>query len=189
MIEFTKSGLAKDRVFGWIYLLVLAPVLLVALFAPPNVLSGFPAVDQYTLLMRDMFPMIDRLASVSQFPEVTRLVLSIEWTLVPVQTVLFLIIMSKSIDLTPLRERRAFIGIMLPVIVGTMLWSTAVFWDVTTWDLYDGKSGSLLRLVSTTRVGLAIGSSLVMTLTAFFIAYFLVWIRFIPRVYFDRSTE
>lgn len=171
--ETENPGLASDRAALWIYLMSFVPVLLLALLAPDSVLSAFPALNEYTQILRDIFPAIDRLASVSAFPEVTRLVLSLEWTLLPLQALLYFIFVSRSVNFTLWRERRTFIAIGLPILLGLFVWGTAIFFEVNPSDLQGQmKSERMLRLVSTSRLGLAVASSLVMTSTALVIGGF-----------------
>src|SRR5690606_3397076 len=57
--------------------------LAVALLVQEDVISGHPWVQAYVAFCREWIPAIDRLAQVSSLPELTRLVVSLMWTLVP----------------------------------------------------------------------------------------------------------
>src|SRR6266513_72975 len=63
--------------------LSLVPAVLIAVFAPHDALAKYAAIHDYVSICEALVPGIKRLARVSGFPEVTELVLSITWTLVP----------------------------------------------------------------------------------------------------------
>jgi hypothetical protein len=162
----------------------LVPVLIVAFIAPTNVLSSFATLEKFTHIFRDVLPAIDRLATVSSFPEVTKLVLSIEWILVPVQVVLFYLRINPHFNADQARAYGAYWLIGLFLLLGVSLWSTAIFYDVAPSDLQGGMYGeSLLRLASTSRLGLTIVTSLGISVTALFMAVFCLWIRHLPDIY------
>src|SRR5256885_10331032 len=54
-----------------------------ALLLPDDAISRYALLRDYTTLCRTFIPGIDRLARVSSFPEVTTVVVSVMWTLVP----------------------------------------------------------------------------------------------------------
>lgn len=174
----------RSTASAWIFLVLLIPALLVALLAPENVLSSFPKVDKFTTIFRDFLPAIDRLAAVSTYPELTRLVLSVEWTLVPAQVGLFYICLSRSFDADAFRARRTYLTLIMFLLLGSFLWSTTVFFDATPSDLQGGMYGErLLRLASTSRLGLAIVTSLGISVTALFMAVSCLWVRHLPDIY------
>lgn len=64
--------------------------LAVALLVQEDVVAGHPWVHAYTKFFREAIPAIDRLAGVSPYPELARLVFSLMWTLVPILMVFYL---------------------------------------------------------------------------------------------------
>src|SRR5437879_3280883 len=54
-----------------------------ALLLPDDAISRYALLRDYATLCRTFIPGIDRLARVSSFPEVTTVVVSVMWTLVP----------------------------------------------------------------------------------------------------------
>jgi hypothetical protein len=172
---------------AWIFLLLLVPALIVALFTPASVLSSFPILEKFTSIFRDISPAIDRLAGVSSFPQVTKLVLSVEWTLVPAQVALFYLRLNPSFDLDNFRARRAYLTVVMFLLLGTFVWSTVMLFDVTPADLKGGMYGeTLLRLACTSRLGLAVVTSLSISVTALLLAIFCIWVRHIRDIYFDH---
>lgn len=168
--------------------MLLIPALMVGLLAPENVLSSFQAANKFAGIFRYALPAIDRLAAISSYPDVTRLVLSVEWTLVPLQVALFYVRFSPSFNLDGFRARRTYLTLVMFLLLGTFLWSTTIFFDATPSDLQGGMYGeSLLRLASTSRLGLAIVTSLGISVTALFIAVFCIWVRHIREIYFDHQ--
>jgi len=185
MIKTVGDETPKARANVWIYFLSIVPATIAALLTPDNVLSQHPSIDQYTQIFRHVLPSIDRLAAVSSFPDVTRLVLTVEWTMLPIQTILFIVFRSYTAKVDLLRERRFLIAVGLPILVGIFLWCAALLYEVTPMDLQGNLlNESLLRSVSTSRLGLGIISSIFLSGTALVVGVLLVWARFIPHIYF-----
>jgi hypothetical protein len=185
MIKTVDHETPKARANVWIYLISIIPATTVALLAPDNVLSQHPSLDHLTMILRNLLPSIDRLAVVSSFPEVTRLVLAVEWTILPIQTILFIVFRTYAVKVDLLRERRFLIAFGLPILVGVFVWCVALLYEVTPTDLQGNLlNESLLRSVSTSRLGLGIISSIFLSGTALVVGVLLVWARLIPHVYF-----
>lgn len=185
MIKRLDNDLPKARSNVWVYLLSIVPAVFIALLVPENVLSQSPGLEQLTGLFRQFVPAIDRLAAVSKFPEVTRLVLTIEWALFPLQTILFVINKSYAVRVDEWRKRRFFITSCLLLFASILFWAVFFLYDLDIADLQGGMfSEWLLRSLSTSRVGLGTISSIFLSGTALIAGLLCVWARFIPQIYF-----
>ena len=185
MIKLIDDDLPKARANIWIYLISIVPATAIALFSSHDVLNQHPLLNQYTSIVGRIIPSISRLAAVSSFPEITRLVLSAEWTLLPVQIVLFLLKRSYIIRVEEWQERKLFKVFCLLIFSSVLLWSAIFLYEVTPED-FKGRmlNEVLLRGLSTSRIGLGIISSIFMSGTALIIGLLLLWARYIPHIYF-----
>lgn len=190
MIKRADDDLPIARSNIWIYLLSIVPAVFIALLVPDNVLSQSPTLEQLTALISQFVPAIDRLAAVSGFPEVTRLVLSIEWTLLPLQTFLFVINKSYAVRVNEWRRRRFFITSCLLLFASVLFWSVFFLYYLDISDLQGGMFNEwLLRSLSESRLGLGSISSVFLSGTALIVGLLCVWARFIPHIYFGYEGK
>lgn len=173
----------------WIILLGLIVTTMPATLVPDDVLSRFAILDGYANLLGDLIPSINALASVSVFPEVTRLVLACAWTCAPVQTLLLLLSGSAVFDLGYLRRRRFFYAFLLSValIVVTTL---ALFQYVDPSDLVGNTlSERVLRSMSTSKLALGLIAGCAAITIAGTLCLLIVWLKLFPKIYLDVKEK
>ena len=181
----------NNRVVLWHICVSLIPSLAAPLLAPENVLSRYGFLREFVSLCSSAIPGIARLATVSSFPEVTKLVLSVSWTLVIVQTIQYL-----SMGRTPRRfwlrfqnrlQNRLYWTAMVPLLVSIVVGYIQLF-DITPEDLKGGMMGErTLRWISGSRFGLGVMAPICMSTIALFIYLVLSWFRDIPWIYFHAK--
>ena len=74
----------NDAVFACCVGAAMLLLFLVAVLVPKNVLTQYRFLQDYVAATGAFIPGVERLAAVSSFPEVTRLVVSLLWTFVPI---------------------------------------------------------------------------------------------------------
>ena len=169
----------------WIYLISVLPAVVSALLVPSDVVTRYPLVQTYTSVCRALIPSIDRLTAVSSFPEVTQLVLSITWSLVPLQTVLFLLNGTYVPKFELWRQRRLYVGFLMIVVAICMVFMVVLF-ELTAHDLEGNLLNEwLLRSVSTSRFWLGLTSGFLVSGLALLIGMLLFFLRYFPLIYFQ----
>lgn len=161
--------------------------MLISLLASTDVLTMQPGLQKFTSLCREMIPAIDRLAAVSSFPEVTQLVLSVLWALVPVQIAILVTLNGFAPKLDLIKEK-PFYTAFLCVVALIMLAICTFLFEITPSDLEGGLlSDWVLRSVSTSRIGLGIGASIYTAGVAIGIVCLFVVFRGYWDVYFGKK--
>src|SRR5688572_23142140 len=79
----------NSAILAWCAAAAVLLLVLIAVSVPRDVITQYRVLQYYSDASRVLIPGIDRLAAVSSFPEVTRLVISAMWTLVPIFVVVF----------------------------------------------------------------------------------------------------
>lgn len=168
----------------WLYLCTLAPCILVSLTAPTNVLEQWPLAARYVSFIAQFIPSIERVAAISTFPEVSRLIVAIAWSVVPFQILYFFLSKNVRLDVDRIRMRPWLFG--LAITVGTTAFMTMLFMvgSFSAADI-DGRSvGSMsLRILSTSRLGLGIGAGLFSTFFSLMSTLLLMFCWHIPQIY------
>jgi hypothetical protein len=132
-------------------------------------------------------PGIERLAAVSSFPEVTRLVVSLMWTLVPIFAVVFTLkIQMPESFLARYRERPFFLNFATAVMALSIV-MLAVLYDITPEDLRGGlMNETVLRTISTSRIGLGLVAGFFSAGIAMMTYMVLLWFFSLPHIYFSK---
>jgi hypothetical protein len=177
----------NNAVFAWCFSVAMLLLVLVAVIIPRDVITKYPVLQEYIALIGAAIPGIERLAAVSSFPEVTRLVVSLMWTLVPVFTaVYFLKVQVPESFFTRYRERPFFFGFGT-VVVAISVVLLAVLYDITPEDLKGGLiNETVLRTISTSRIGLGLIAGFFSAGIAGMIYVVLMWLLNLPRIYFSK---
>ena len=157
---------------------------LLAVLAADNVFTNYPALKTYAEWCGGIIPSIDKFAAVSSFPEVTRLVLSFVWSLVPLQCAFAIRKGAYLNNWQMFRERRVFLTLCLILMAGAFIWIT-IFWigpEITTDQLYrrSRRGTPILYYVSTSRFWLGIVSALITSFMALIFGIIILWIRNLP---------
>jgi len=182
----SEPRLHRRRDNVWIYFISVLPAVAIALLAPSDVVTRYPLIQAYTSVCRALIPAIDKLTAVSSFPEVTQLVLSITWSLVPLQTVLFLVNGTFSPKFELWRQRRFYAGFLMIVVTICMAFMVVLF-DITPRDLEGNLLNEwVLRSVSTSRFWFGLITGLLVSGVALFTGMLLVFLRYFPFIYFNK---
>jgi hypothetical protein len=164
--------------------------LMVAVMSPNTVLTDSQILSAFTDFIASFILGIDRLAKVSQFPEVTRFTSAVLWATVPVQALAFSYPGVLVPRLEMIKQRKAFFflaWLMMPLM--TLMLIVASIHDPTP-DLLARKSlyAWAFRNVSESRMWLGVFGGLVACISAAFLSgFFTFW----PRtwaVYFGPKT-
>ncbi len=144
----------------------LVPALLVAWFSPTNVLSRSHVLTSYVEIVTQLVPTIANRAALSSFPEITKLVLSVLWTIVPFQIVYTCVFLNfwtiETVKARPVFFVSAILLLLLPLTLYSMF-----FYDPMPSDLNGSMTSDLvLRQMSTSPTWLAIWGSLFTSFTA-----------------------
>jgi hypothetical protein len=178
---------APDNV--WFYLASIVSSIVIALFAPNDVLTKHSYMQAYVSIFAQFVPSIDKLAAVSSFPEVTQLVLSVMWSLIPIQIAIFFRNPGYTPNMEMIRKKRPF---FIPglAIFAACFYGIYFLFDVTTADLEkDMLNTQMLRFASTSRFGLGILAGCCGTATSLMIISASIWIRFCPGTYFTKENK
>jgi hypothetical protein len=160
---------------------------LLAVIVPKNVLTQHRFLQDYVAATGGVIPGIARLAAVSSFPEVTKLVVSLMWTFVPIFTAIYLWkVQVPESFLARLKQRPFFLSFGFVVIAISMV-LLAVLYDITPEDLVGGLTNeSVLRTISTSRGGLGLIAGFFSAGIAMMIYMVLIWLLNLPRIYFSK---
>jgi len=165
----------------------LVPAVLIAVFAPHDALAKYAAIHNYVSICEALVPGIKRLARVSSFPEVTELVLSITWTLVPVQVLLCLIWEPLRPNWQRIRERRFYFTCSL-IVAGSAVVMLALLFDITPSDLEGGMfNEQLLHSVSTSPLWLGVIAGVMVSSVALLLYAILFALRHFPTIYLSSK--
>ena len=80
-IQDMRRSLSKENPFYLVMFTVVCLSPLLAYSLPENVPTAWPWAKSFAELMSRMIPAIERLTALSQFPEVTRLFMSLQWAI------------------------------------------------------------------------------------------------------------
>lgn len=167
------------------YLFMIVPVMGLALLTPVDVFKLFPLLNQSTVLIRDLLPSIERLAWISSFPDVTRLVLSLAWVLIPIQVGLLLWFRVIPIEVSTIYDRRHGMAFMVGVSLVIFFWGH-LFFEFSQEEMNNkGIAAALIRFASTSRIGMGLTVGAIMSGIAWTIAMICIWARHVPYVYFN----
>jgi hypothetical protein len=187
MSETTLRRIRNDAIFASAFGVSMLLLVLVAVIVRLDVITRNPFLHDYVALIGTVIPAIERLAAVSSFPQVTRLVVSLMWTLVPVFTALYLMkVQVPQTFVARYREKPFFLTFAI-VVVGISIVLLAVLFDITPEDLEGGLiNESVLRAVSTSRIGLGLIAGFFSAGIAMMVFLVLVWFFNLPRIYFSK---
>lgn len=158
--------------------------LAVALLVQEDVIAGHPWVQAYVAYCREWIPAVDRLAGVSSFPELTRLVISLMWTLVPM---LAFVYWQKSDAMQAVvhrfRERPVYFTFLLLVPVVGVASALHPFFDA------EGVSASLVRAATGSRLGLGLAAGVFGPAIAFAACILLLWLVNFRTIYLGGERQ
>jgi uncharacterized membrane protein YfcA len=178
----------NDGIFACSFAVAMLLLVLIAIFVPRQVITQYPILQDYIAVSRSLIPGIERLAAVSSFPEVTRLVVSAMWTLVPIFVAVYLLkVQATKRFVEHVRQRRFFhtFGIVVIAISVVLL---AVLYDITPQDLEGGLlNETVLRTISTSRMGLGLITGFFSAGIAMLVYMVLIWLLNLPRIYFSKQ--
>ena len=167
------------------YLVMIVPVATVAFVTPIDVFKQLPFLDQLTAPIGQLLPSIERLAGISSFPDVTRLVLSLSWALFPIQVCLFLLFRVIHIEVSTIYARRLGMAFMVAVSFVLFFWGH-LFFEFSAEEMNDkGIAASLISLTSTSRIGMGLTVGVIMSGVGWTIAMICIWLWYVPHVYFN----
>jgi hypothetical protein len=180
-----KAG--DDAILAWSIAAAMLLLVPVAVFVPQNVIAQSRVLQDYIGMSRTLIPGIESLAAVSSFPEVTRLVVSGMWTLVPVFLAVYLFRMrTPESFLEEFRQRRFFLTFAC-IVVAIVVVSLAVLFDAEPADLErNSRSGFVLQLVSTSRIGLGLVAGFLSATIAAMLRMLLMWLVNVRAIYFSK---
>jgi hypothetical protein len=188
MSESARYRIRRDAIFGSSIGLSMLLLALVAVIVPQDVITRNRFLHDYVAVSGIVIPSVEKLAAVSSFPEVTRLVVSLMWTLVPVFTALYLVkVQVPEIFSVRYREKPFFLT-FATVVMAMSIVLLAVLFDITPEDLKGGLlNESVLRAVSTSRMGLGFIAGFFSAAIAMMLFVVLVWFFNVPRIYFSNE--
>ena len=159
-----------------------------ALLVPQDVISRHGLLQSYTAVCRGVIPGIERLAAVSSFPQVTILVVSVMWTLVPVSTGVYLFRMHGAGQFVEQFRKKLFFGTFCACVVALSIVLLAVLYDITPGDL-EGRliNENVLHAVSTSRMGLGLVAGFFLSGVALLLFMVLLWLLNVRNIYFPVS--
>lgn len=164
--------------------------LVVAVSASGTVLSESPMLAAFTDFMASVIPGIDRLAKVSQFPEVTRFTSAVLWATVPLQALAFAypgVLIFRTEMIKRKKIRSLFFWLMAPLLV--LIMASVSIHELTAEKL-EGKNLFAwgLRSVSESRVWLGIIGGAVAYSAAGCVFGFLAWWPRTWAIYFGTKN-
>jgi hypothetical protein len=168
-----------------LYLCTLVPCILVSLEAPRNVLEQWPFLARYVSFIAQFIPSIEKIAAISIFPEVSRLIVAMAWSVVPFQILYFFLSKNVRLDVDRIRMRPWLFG--LAITVGALASMTMLFraGSFNAADIEGRSVGRMsLRILSTSRLGLGIGAALFSTFFSLMSTLLLSFCWHIPQIYF-----
>jgi len=156
-----------DRAVVRVGLMVLWPIVVtlpIAIVAPDNVLSYSQAIVTFVSILQRMIPNIDALAGISKFPEVTKLVCSSAYTLVPIH--LGVIWRETRMNRNTIRSR-PMNGTLFVLVLACVFWVfTASLGVFPPPEKAVTQSELLMQSMGQTRIALGFGAGFVCTLLA-----------------------
>jgi hypothetical protein len=185
--ETALQRIRNDAVLASAFGVSMLLLVLVAVIVPQDVITRNRFLHDYVAVSGTVVPGIERLAAVSSFPEVTRLVVSLMWTLVPVFTALYFVkVQVPEIFFARYREKPFFLT-FATVVMAISIALLAVLFDITPEDLKGGLiNESVLRAVSTSRIGLGLIAGFFSAAITMMVFLVLVWFFNLPRIYFSK---
>jgi hypothetical protein len=184
---------ADDRngvVLGSCVGLAMLLLVLVSVLVPEDVIAQYRFLQDCIAVTSMVIPGVERLAAVSSFPEVTRLVVSLMWMLVPVFTAFYVLKMEVPERYFERFRESTFFLTFATVIVALLLVLGAVLYDITPDDLVGGMlNETVLRTVSTSRIGLGLIAGFFAGGFAGMLYCVLIWAFNLRRIYFPKRGD
>ena len=175
-------------ILAWCTAVAMLLLGLVAVTIPADVITQYRFLRGYIAVSSTIIPGIERLAAVSSFPEVTRLVVSMMWTLVPIFTAVYLLKMRVPEENFEQFRQRPFVLTFSIIIVASLIVLFAVLREMTFDDLARGTiSEIILRGVSTSRVSLGLIAGFLSAAIAAMLYIVLIWFLNLRRIYFPEQ--
>ena len=177
---------SRNKAINTMALLVFSGGVLLALVIPNTVLSSWTAFRSFTNFMISAVPSIDHVASISRFPDATRLFLAIMWATVPIQVMVFVLKPGGSFSVSHIKNKLLPITLLyLSLVPAIVLFAVFIFGS----DFDSAGRGFYTRtmnIISNSRIALGIVSSILILSVSFFISSMILWIRNWPEIYFCR---
>jgi hypothetical protein len=180
----------NDLIFASAVGVCMVLLVLVAVIAPQDVITRNRFLHNYVALSSSVIPGIQRLAAVSSFPQVTRLVVSLMWTFVPIFTAVYLLTLRMPESAWANFRQKPFFLTFGMVVMGISVVLFAVLADFTPEDLKGGLlNETVLNALSTSRMGLGLIAGFFSAGIAAMIYAVLIWLLNLPRIYFRSERH
>jgi len=173
-ITLLDARVCRKIAFYWIAILV---GVLIAVIAPSDVLRSNASVDFFVTRLSRAIPTIDQFAMVSRFPDITRLVMTLLWCIVPVQVSLFFYKKTFQPNLKPIQQGPLLFAFFMVTAIGCYVgfW----FFLELTPDRIQGDTFHrvVFRQMSESRFWLGFWTGIITTGLALLVSVFCVWVR------------
>jgi hypothetical protein len=188
MNETALRRIRNDVIFASAVGVGVLLLVLVSAIVPQDVITRNRFLHDYVAVSSSVIPGIERLAAVSSFPEVTRLVVSLMWTFVPIFTAVYLVkLRIPEGAWANFRQRPFFLTFGL-VVMAISVVLLAVLADFTPEDLKGGLlNETVLHAISTSRMGLGLITGFFSAGIAAMVYMVLIWLLHLPRIYFSNE--
>ena len=156
---------------------------IIAVVIPDDILSRTGWLRDYAEWFANIFPYMSRAAAHSAFPEVTLFFHAVMWTIAPVWLGALLLIKHDKRLYEKQRERRWFLLFAVPIMLGAMILMLKITFT-------SDELTRVEKIMSYSRFGLGFsGTAAYAGGLVFFTHVLIIWIRGIPALYFNKTTE
>lgn len=187
-LKFTGTD-GKKRMFGFVFFVFWLAVLILTIFLPPNILEVAPILRKFVNFMADIFPPVNSFGKYSEFPQVSQLIYSMEIPTIPFLTILFYINLkpdSSKINKDKLFEKPIKYLVIAPIIgLWTMLFPLFS-------SLKPGGNNHIMIFLTSfyhSRLMYSFGSVLLISGSAFFVYFFIVYLTGIYHLAFKYNRN
>jgi len=166
---------------------VFSLLLLLAVFLPEDILSHSPMLQSISDVMSGLVPSIENLTRRSRFPEVTQLILSVTWLIIPILALAYYKIDMVRIDIVS-KKRKLFLLVFL-LLFPALIFSFGYILGNAVLEEANTIGDRVIQKIISSRLLISILASLITITLSFLLALFVQWIRIIPFIYFNRKTQ
>lgn len=176
---------AKPYAPAWVVCSVPILALPIALFAPTDILSKYPALMSFVAASEQWVPMIRDLSLPTDFPQVAKLYYSVMLVLSPLW--FYCMLLAPEERLAPLeyikQNRKWYPYVLIPFLLVILF---SLFYPRT--NPYDAIPG-IMSLTQHSRLFLGVLGGALMGGVLFATYIFVVWVKWVPRLYFKSSNS
>lgn len=177
----------SDWWMGWWLVVTIGTNITLAITLPDDILQRVAAVGKFSEFMMGIIPSIQSYVTFSKFPQITELILAIQWVLVPIYVVFFLAWAK------PNEKYLGRLGWKVYVLLFGSVWLAwmPMSLQVDQWVLDPAKRkihNIAYRAVSESEFWLGLLSAMVCHEVAMVLACFLLLVSYIWRTRFRKST-